>query len=274
MRVAFTTTLDDDYFQGFLYTFSSILKNTPDFNYDLIILEWGTLCNENKEIIKKLYSKVYFKSVQTEKYKNYKFDSKFRKWNYNCNYRFDVFLLDYDMIIYFDCDFLFEISVHELTKHIIDFGACEMPNKKFDSQINSSKIFNAGLMIIGKKYLTENTKYGLLEIANNNPHKTKNWTGNQPILNRYFLDKITWLPINYNLISEDISIKSFYQQSNYHFVGKNKPWNLDPKSRYDKHILNCIANNNKGNIIFNNMVYKKIEEKYKELDYFLSKNLF
>lgn len=274
MKVAFTTTLDDEYFQGFLYTFSSILKNTPDFNYDLIILEWGNLSDQNKEIIKKLYSAVYFKSIQTEKYKNYEFDSRFRTWNYNCNYRFDIFLIDYDLVVYFDCDFLFEISAHELIKHEVDFGACEMPNKKFDPQINSSKIFNAGLMVIGKKYLKEDTKNCLLEIANNNPHKTKKWTGNQPILNRYFLDKITWLPINYNLISEDISIKSFLQKNNYHFVGKHKPWNKNLNFKYDKHILNCIANNNNGNIIFNSMVYKKIEEKYKELDFFLSKILF
>lgn len=274
MKPAFVTTLDDSYFEGFLYTFASILKNTPNFNHDLVILEWGMLSLANKNIIKKLYSNVHFKKVNIELYKNHKFSKKHRIWNYNCNYRFDIFTLNYDFVVYFDCDMLFELPATELLMYDVDFGACQMPKYKKYEQVAGSKVFNAGLMLIGKKYLNENTKRELIQIANERPSKRTNWTGNQPILNKYFLNKTVWLPNKYNLISEDISIKSFTEKQNYHFVGNAKPWNPDPSKRYEKYILNCISINNDRNIVFNRMVFKTIEDRYKQLRSFISKILF
>ena len=274
MKIAFVTTLDDSYFEGFLYTFASILKNTENFNYDLVILEWGELSNISKDVIKKLYPNVIFKNVNIELYKNHKFDEEHRVWNYNCNYRFDIFTLNYDSIVYFDCDILFELPVTYLTENNFDFAACQMPKYKRYKQVNGSKIFNAGLMVIGKKYLNENIRNELIKIANEKPSKNKYWVGNQPILNKFFLDKTTWLPNCYNLISEDISIKSFSEKQNYHFVGKCKPWNSIPSERYERHILNCISTNNEHNLVFNRMVLKKIEEKYQEIKTFISKILF
>jgi lipopolysaccharide biosynthesis glycosyltransferase len=274
MKPAFVTTLDDSYFEGFLYTFGSILKNTPNFNYDLVILEWDELSLTNKDIIKKIYSNVYFKKVDIESYKNHKFSKKHRTWNYNCNYRFDIFTLNYDFVVYFDCDILFELPATELLMYDVDFGACQMPKYKKYEQVKGSKVFNAGLMLIGKKYLNENTKRELIKIANEPPSKNTNWSGNQPILNKYFLDKIVWLPNKYNLISEDISIKSFSEKQNYHFVGKAKPWNSDPSKRYEKYILSCVSINNNQNVVFNRMVFKNIEEKYEQVREFIAKILF
>jgi lipopolysaccharide biosynthesis glycosyltransferase len=272
MKIAFTTTLDDTYFDGFIYTFASILKSSNNFNYDLIIFEWNNLSEKNKEKIKSFYPNVIFKKVEEHHYVNHNFDTQYRVWNYNCNYRFDIFTLEYDKVVYFDCDMLFEIPVSELLAYDVDFGACQMPNKKSDNQVIGLKIFNAGLMVIGKKYLNIETRNELIRIANIKPSRHRNWTGNQPILNRFFLEKITWLPNKFNIISEDFCIDMFLEKNNYHFVGKLKPWNLDPNQRYEKHILNCISTNHSYNLLSNRMVIKNIENRYKELNDFIFKN--
>jgi lipopolysaccharide biosynthesis glycosyltransferase len=258
MKLALATTLDDRYMRGFLLTFNSILSCTENFNYDLIVLDWGKLSDLNKKIINKLYDKVIFKKVDTKSYENHKFDDVFRQWNYNCNYRFDIFTLEYDKIIYFDCDMLFEISVNEIFKYDFDFGACQMPNYTSYDQVDGNKIFNAGLMLVGSKFLNENTKKKLIDIANTKPKMYKDWTGNQPILNKYFLDKMDWLPNHYNFLSEDLTVNFLSQKINYHFIGKNKPWNLDRK--YDQYIISQISKNN--NIILSRMIYKSIDEKF------------
>jgi lipopolysaccharide biosynthesis glycosyltransferase len=91
MKIAFTTVLDDKYMIGFLVTFNSMLRASKNFNYDVVILEWGDLSDENKKIIKSLYDKVYFKKINTHLYENHKYDETWRTWTYNCNYRFDIF---------------------------------------------------------------------------------------------------------------------------------------------------------------------------------------
>jgi lipopolysaccharide biosynthesis glycosyltransferase len=270
-KIGFCTILNDFYFKGFLYTFASILKTTPNFNYELNIFEWGELNDDNKSIIKKIYNKVVFKKIDKNKYLNYKFDSEYREWKYNCAYRFEIFnLQEYSKIVYFDCDFLFEISMEELLKNDVRFGACQMQNKIYDVQVENQKVFNAGLMIIDNCFLNQKTIDDLNCILLSPPPQKNKWVGNQPILNKYFYDKITWIPDKFNTTSENISYKNINKNLNYHFVGNKKPWNT---IKYDRHILNCINKNNNNNIMLNNIVFKNIDKKYKDMDIFISKIL-
>jgi len=279
MKFALTTTLDDRYIEGFLITFNSILESSKNFNYDVIIFEWGQISKYNKELINKLYNKFIFKKVDVDLYKEHCFDDKFRKWTYNCNYRFDIFTLEkYDKIIYFDSDMLFEIDVAELFEKDVDFGGVHMPSYNEYAQVIGDKIFNAGMMLIGKKFLNKNTRQELIKIANSKPPindscDSKKWIGNQPILNCYFLDKITWLPQEYNHLSEDIILDSFNKKRIYHFIGKKKPWSIEWKDRFDKYVLNQIAKNT-SNVIMNRMIYRKIEEMYnKQLNSLLTRGI-
>jgi lipopolysaccharide biosynthesis glycosyltransferase len=161
---------------------------------------------------------------------------------------------------------LFEIDVAEIFKIELNFGAVIMPNYKSYEQVVGDKIFNAGLMVIGKEFLNDHTRQELIKIANQEPPKEntacEKWIGNQPILNYYFLDKMTHLPQKFNYLSEDINLETFLNKNIYHFIGKKKPWVLDVNERYDKYILNRIATNT-NNIIFNKMIYKKIHEMFK-----------
>jgi lipopolysaccharide biosynthesis glycosyltransferase len=269
MKFALTTTLDDRYIEGFLITFNSILESSKNFNYDVIIFEWGQISESNKILINKLYNKFIFKTIDIDLYKKHCFDDKFRKWTYNCNYRFDIFTLEeYDKIIYFDSDMLFQIDVAELFEKDVDFGGVQMPTYHEYAQVVGNRIFNAGMMLIGKKFLNKNTREELIKIVNSKPPindscDSDKWIGNQPILNCYFLDKMSWLPQKYNHLSEDITLDSFKKKRIYHFIGKKKPWAADEKERFDKYILNQIAKNT-SHIILNRMIYKRIEEMYNE----------
>lgn len=278
MKVAITTTLDDNYFKGFLITFGSILKTAKNLNYDLIIFDWGNLSDDNKKIISSLYDKVFYKKIDSESYKNHIFDNTFRKWTYNCNYRFDIFeLSDYDRVVFFDCDFIFEIDIEEIISYEVDFGACLMSSYTEYAQVSGSKIFNGGMMSIGKKFLNKETKQELIKIANSPPPEKdgfKNWVGNQPILNTYFLDKMDFLPEKFNFLTEAIDKDTFLEPKNYHFIGKKKPWHGDDfNSQFDKYILNEIKTRN-YNLILYKMVLKKLIEKYQVVkEFLLGKNI-
>jgi lipopolysaccharide biosynthesis glycosyltransferase len=278
MKICFTTTLDDKYLSGFLITFNSILMSSPNFNYDLIIFEWGELSDESKDIIKKLYSKVSFKMVDIDFYKTHQFDNTFREWTYNPNYRFDIFnLTEYDRIVFFDSDMIFEIDVEELLKYDVDFGACSVPAGRI-SQINNRMGFDAGLMTISKKYLNNDVKMDLIKIANSTPPyqenlKTRNWFGNEPILNTYFLDVITWLPNKFDLIVSEIKLDDLKIKNNYQFTGHNKPWYGNTfKDQFSKFAIDNITENN-GKFLLNLILNRLIKIFKNQVDDLLSKNI-
>lgn len=269
MKICFTTTLDDKYLGGFLITLNSILRHTKKFDYDFVIFEWGELSNESKDLIISLYPKVTFKMVDVKSYEKHEFDDTFRKWTYNPNYRFDIFTLtEYDRVVFIDADMIFQIDMDELLSYDVDFGSCSIPEGRVP-QINNRLGFDAGLMTISKKFLSEEIKHELLKIANSTPPyqdnlKTQKWFGNEPILNTYFLDKITWIPNKFNLIVSEVLSKDIDKKNNYQFTGHNKPWYSSKlEEQFSKFsIQNIIQNNQKYmlNIILKKLVFFVNEE--------------
>lgn len=279
MKIAFTTVLDDKYLAGFLLTLNSILENSPKFNYDIIILEWGDLSDESKNIIKKLYKNVIFKMVDVDLYKNHKYDETFRKWTYNCNYRFDIFTFtEYDKIIFFDSDMIFEVDMEELLSYNVDFGASGKREIGRIPQIGDRKGFDAGVMIIGKKYLNQETRNELIKIANSaapydNEVKTNKWVSDEPILNTYFLDKITWLPEKFNFLILEVTDIKIKTPNNHHFVGHNKPWYGDTiNEQYDNFVFFYLQKN-LGNLKMKIILKKMTAKYYKQKDILLSKGI-
>jgi lipopolysaccharide biosynthesis glycosyltransferase len=216
---------------GFLFTLASIIKNSNGFNHDIIIFDWGNLSYKHKIIIKELYENVKFREIDISLYQKHHYDETWRTWTYNCNYRFDIFLLDeYDRVIFFDSDILFEIDINEILKYDLDFCAIGIPEYKTCVQHDTKTPFNGGLLSIGKKYLNEQTRKGLIEIAERVPPKNKNqlvdkWISDEPILNNYFNNDTNLIPKTFNYFVEYIENKEdFNFKRNYHFIGHNKPW--------------------------------------------------
>ena len=250
MKIAITTVLDDKYIPGFLITFNSMLRCTGDMDFDLVILEWGDLREENKQLIKSIYPNTIFKTVDKKSYASHEYDTTWRTWTYNCNYRFDIFTFtEYDKIIFFDCDFIFKVSMKEIADIDVDFGACPAAIRQVH-QIKNEIGFEGGLLIIGKKYINEKTKKNLLKIANSKPPhddtiKSDKWASDEPILNTHFLDKLTWLPVKYNLGIDKLTKEHFKTPHNYQFVGHNKPWyGTEPNEQFDKFIFDSWTKTN------------------------------
>ena len=220
------------------------------------------MSDDNKKLIKSLYKNVKFKMVDVDLYKNHKYDETFRKWSYNCNYRFDIFTLsEYDKIVFFDCDIIFQIDVDELLKLNVDFGACLMEKGRI-SQIGDVDGFDAGLLIISNKYLNDSTRKDLINIANGEAPKvdfleTTKWTSDEPILNLYFLDKITYICKKFNLVISEIDNNDFNTKNNYQFTGNNKPWYSNLKQKqFSKYAIEKIEKTHKPYMV--NLVFKKL----------------
>jgi len=278
VNIAITTVLDDKYLPGFLITFNSILQTSKNLNYDLIILEWGDLSDSNKQLIKSLYNNTTFRMVDKQSYVNHEYDNTWRTWTYNCNYRFDIFTyIEYDRVIFFDSDFIFQIDIEEIVELNIDFGAAPASEGQVH-QIYGKLGFEGGLLTVGRKFLNKKTKTDLLQIANSSPPfdrniKTRKWVSDEPILNTYFLDKITWLDPKYNFNTDRITRAQFESPHNFQFVGHNKPWyGLDFSDRFDKFVLNSITKNNGAYL--SPLLLKKLLNLYdKQVNDLIAKNI-
>lgn len=250
MRTAFVTTLNDNFVKGFQAAVNSLLKTTKSFNYDIIVIEWGDLSQQNKDLIKTFYPKILFHTIDKQTYIHSTFDRQHREWTYNCNYRFDVFTLtQYKQVIFFDSDIVFGLDFQPLLSGGIDFGA--VPRKPGQIlQLQQPVGFDAGLMIIGSKYLNPQIKLDLIKISQeqaplDNRVDSRLWVGNEPILNKYFANKVTWLPVTYNLCTDDITSDLLRESNNIQYIGKKKPWHgntLD--NQFDPYIIEAVGNKN------------------------------
>lgn len=276
MNISFATVLDDKYLKGYLITVNSLLEVTPNFNYQIIIFEWGDLSKNNKNIIKKLYKNVIFKRVDAKLYENHEFDEYYRKWTYNCNYRFDVFALkEYDTVVFFDCDIIFQNNINELLKYNSDFAACPLDRERV-LQTDSQKCFDAGLMVIGNRFLNDDTRKMLIEEANKPPpiipnFKAEKWLSDEPILNNFFKNDVFLLPKKYNTVVSDVTDEIFLEKPNFQYTGDKKPWDgTEIAEQFSKFTIECITKDQKKylhSIRFKkllNLVKKQIESLHKK----------
>lgn len=228
-KTAIVTVLNDEYIVGALTTIYSFLKNTPNFNSDIIILEWGDLSNVNKTKIKKLYNKTFFKQINKELYKKCEYDTQYRIWTYNCNYRFEIFCLnEYDTVVFMDSDFLNLTSIAPLFNSNINFGIVKT-EAEYVPQYTGKNCFDAGLMVVGKKYLKDSTRDDLIQLSLSPAPSIINskqlWASDEPILNVFFeKKKKTILPQQYNFLTSLLDKDTDIHNNNFQFNGPLKPW--------------------------------------------------
>jgi lipopolysaccharide biosynthesis glycosyltransferase len=228
MKSAVVTVLNNNYILGALTTFYSIVKNTPGFKSDIIVLDWGDLSDLNKQKLKTIYKNTFFKPIETSLYERCEYDSTNRKWLYNCNYRFEIFCLkEYDKVIFIDTDFLVLESVQPLIELDCNFGVVKsIP--EYIPQYAGRDCFDAGLMVIGKEYLNEKVRSELIELSLSPAPLIKNgtnlWASDEPILNTYFENKKTMLPLKYNFLTSLLDANTCFNNNNFQFNGPKKPW--------------------------------------------------
>ena len=82
-------------------------------------------------------------------------------------------------------------TLQELFASDVRFGSVEIePFGRLDHP--TRRMFDGGLMVISEEFLTHKTKDKLIEIS-----KLKQWSSDEPVLNLFFEDAITFLPKKY-----------------------------------------------------------------------------
>ena len=228
MKSALVTVLNNNYMLGALTTFYSVVKNTPGFNSDIIVFDWGDLSNSNKQKLRNIYKNTVFKPVETSLYEGCKYDSTNRKWTYNCNYRFEIFCLEeYDKVVFIDTDFLVLEGLQPLIELDCQFGVVKSVSE-YIPQYDGEDCFDAGLMVVGKKYLNKKVRDELIQLSLTPAPQIRNgtmlWASDEPILNTYFENKKTMLPLKYNFLTSLFDADTCLRSNNFQFNGPKKPW--------------------------------------------------
>jgi len=263
LRNAIVFTVTNNYVLGLKVFLKSYLacNNTM---FDAVVYEEEPIAIENKESLLKIYPKIKFLT-----YKN-NISGKIngiRKWAINPFNRFEIFNLDYDKIVFFDTDMIVLSKIDELMNFNIGFGAVyhsypdgvesavltkdfTYNNKKF----NHRKSFNAGLMVISRKYLASNIYDELINVAN-----TYEWLGNQGPLNVVFNDKVELLDNSYFVTTPEITSKLYLSAKILHFAGEKKPWtnsSYDLEENFNHHVFETV--NDRTVLLKSLLRYKKI----------------
>jgi len=262
MKTAFVTLLDDRYYIGGALSLYTLLKSTPDFNYPVIIMDWGQLSPENKQKLKILYPDISFRQIPTADYLDIAFDKINRSWKYNCSYRFEIFnLCEFDNILFFDSDIIFQQNMNYVVNCKADFAAVQRPLER-GMQFRGKKYFNGGLMFIGKKFLNAQVKTDLIECARQLAPRdsrdtrviSRKWVGNEPILNRYFEPHVTFIEKKYNFCIDECDTNTLKEMYNLHFIGEHKPWTNNRLDKYINEALTLINTRVRANILEKKLV--------------------
>jgi lipopolysaccharide biosynthesis glycosyltransferase len=207
MKRACVGVLSKDYLLGAQAFLKSLIINTPGFNIPFIIYTWEDF---NFSGLKDIYPNIIFKKINSKLYEDSKCFSQHRVWKYNVFCRLEMFKLQkYDYLFYFDFDMLVLKNIEHLFELQYDFAAA--------STTNNAKWFNGGFFIVSNKYLNKKTFNALLALS-----KSRNWEGNEALLNSFFYNKVHFMEGQYNTITIDAF--NIHNASILHYVGEKKPW--------------------------------------------------
>ena len=227
----FASTLNNNYFTGACVTLNTLKRYAgTDIPYNIFI--FGDFSNEKKDILQRIYPNINYIDITDKVYDTYKLNSIFREWTYNVYNRFEIFTLKATKIIFLDFDLLFQGNIDALITCPYDFAASprykdSMPDYFFDN------CFDAGVMVIGEKFINTETKNKLITLS-----QQRIWTSDEPVLNCFFNVHQTLLPEKYNVLTPQYSTYKDDVRV-VQFVGKKKPWHLGGiQDRYDDFVLN------------------------------------
>lgn len=218
----FVTNCDKNYIIGFEVMLKSLIENNPRVqkeNYPFIILS-NDLEEDDLITSRKIHNNVILRRYDETKYHKIN-EMKKERMAFGDYTKFELFsITEFDKIIFLDSDTLILGNIDYLIDFKEDFGAVR---ELFIDQ------HNTGVMVINKKYLNEKVTEDLIkltELYGITEHL------DQDIINNYFLDVITDIPISYNFLK--IYNKGIFKNTGIpkyikilHYVVK-KPWQNRP----------------------------------------------
>ena len=158
----------------------------------------------HREALKKLYSNIEFLEADYEMYKSKGKDlAKF--------YKFEMFKLrGFEKIVFIDSDILFIKSPQEF----FDKGLAEFNFAMIRE--NHRDCYNSGLIVIDKKYLTDETYMSLVDY----PWDEREFGKDQQIFNKKFEGAIQRLPVKYNWFANEMP-PDIAEIVGLHYINKN-----------------------------------------------------
>jgi glycogenin glucosyltransferase len=218
----FVTVCNKEYLIGFEVMLKSLIDNNPrivEENIPFTIIS-NDLTNEDLFVGRQIYNNTVIKNFDPTKYKD--IDELKKQKNFFGDYfKYEIFSIDNtDKIIFLDSDIVVLGNIDYLIDFKNDFGGVR------DLYIDQ---YNTGVLVIGKKYLNQKITndlisqtllYGITEHSD------------QDIINNYFCDVITEIPLSYNYLKT--YSKQIFQNVGLpkhikilHFIVK-KPWQNKP----------------------------------------------
>lgn len=226
--------LSDNYFDQLKVALYTLLKyNKIDFDIVLFYDNKENLQNI-KSIVKKYKEpKFVFKKINSNYYKDIDFCNENRAWGITPGYRFEVFKLkDYDEVLYLDCDILITKNILDIFNVSGEIIVCKLSpatSHKFAAQNG----FNAGIMLIRKKYLNYKTWKKIINFSK----LFKDISGNQILLNRFFNNSTTFVDQTYNVTTDLLTSELLTNGKIFHFIGSKKPINKELKNSFNNYVL-------------------------------------
>ena len=244
--IQLVSTLNKKYLPGARAFLRSLVKhNKINYLYNFFIFE--EISSSDKESLQCIYPSVNFIEIDTEDYSYYNTNDVFRNWGFNCFNRFEIFTLKCKKLIFFDLDMIVLDSLEDIFTSDVRFGSVEIePFGRLDHP--TKRMFDGGLMVISEEFLTHKTKNKLIEIS-----KLKKWSSDEPVLNLFFENDVTFLPKKYNILSYEYN-KHKNNCSVLQYVGTKKPWaGKTIESNFDIYVIkrNKITDLMKIQHIFN-----------------------
>ena len=231
----FESTLNENYFIGACVTLNTLKRYAgTDIPYNIFLFE--SFSTEKKDILNGIYPNIIFRNITDSVYKKYKLSTEFRNWGYNVYNRFEIFTLKATKIIFFDFDLLFLGNIDELVNNNSDFSAV-IRYKDNLSDYFFDDCFDAGVMVIGEKFINENIKHELLKIS-----QQRDWSSDEPVLNYFFNKSLTPLQKKYNVLTPQYT--EYKDDARIvQFIGKKKPWCQGKLiDKYDDFVLQANSN--------------------------------
>lgn len=175
---------------------------------------------------------------------------------YNVNSKLEIFKLKYNNIVYVDTDIIFKNSILEILSLTDGIYACKSSETHAKS-MNNKNYIDAGLLVIGKKFLYNNI-FNELQIFST----TKKWRDDEELINNFFANDISIIDKKYNVLSHEITSSNFNSACAIQYVGETKPWHGNSITQcFNEFTINeVIKNNNNGLLLLQKL--KKLYDRY------------
>lgn len=218
----FVTVCNKEYLIGFEVMLKSLIDNNPRVITDNLpfVIITNDLNPEDLVTSRTIYNNIHIKRFNESKYSQIE-ELKKKQMAFGDYTKYEIFsLTEFKKIIFLDSDTVILGNIDYLIDFKESFGCVR---ELFIDQ------YNTGVMVIGNKYLNPKITEDLINLTNVygiTEHL------DQDIINNYFIDVITPIPLEYNYLK--IYSKQIFQNTGLpdyikiiHYVVK-KPWQQKP----------------------------------------------